>query len=177
MKKYKSSILLAILLLTLLTSCIPQSQEQKVRKLTEKCLEGKIPADSISCLTEVIKQDPNNYEAHVMMANVYKLQVDYPNAITYLQKAVTIKPDDPKAYEELGGYYLFLKQTDKVIENYEKAIALGSEAPSTYFNIALAYAQKGDKEKVKFYLTKAKALDPKLANDVEEFIKQIDNKN
>lgn len=59
----------------------------------------------ISDCKKAISLDDNNYEAYVMLANVYDTYGDTAKATANYEKAITIMPNREFAYNELGGVY------------------------------------------------------------------------
>ncbi|MEI8124082.1 MAG: DUF2207 domain-containing protein, partial [bacterium] len=72
------------------------------------------------------------------------------------QKAIQIKPDYAKAYNNLGVWYYELGNKKKAIELYEKSITFNQTDPSPYANIALIFDREmGDTEASIPYYKKA----------------------
>ncbi|MBI5361391.1 MAG: hypothetical protein HZA48_12515 [Planctomycetes bacterium] len=63
------------------------------------------------------------------MADYYEGCDEYEESIACLNKALETNPEDIAAFEELGNYYLILKDIPKAQENWEKALAVKPNLP------------------------------------------------
>lgn len=62
---------------------------------------------------------PQNYNSYIGIAGIYQLMKDYPNAITFYNKALSQKPDDTDALLALTGIYIYqndIKNADETIK-------------------------------------------------------------
>ena len=73
---------------------------------------------------ERARANPNDYEAQLEAADQY-LQIQRPDgALPFLQQALKLKPDDPRAITALSTCYLFLNQFSDAATWARKAVAL-----------------------------------------------------
>ncbi len=78
------------------------------------------------------------------------LETNQPeNAIEYLQKAIQIAPDDPKAHQQLGKAYFNLNDLPKALTELEKAAQLAPDNAPVHYVLAQAYRKQGLREKAK----------------------------
>ena len=92
----------------------------------------------------------------------------------YFKKAAELDPDLPEVHLGLGIFYLKAPaiaggNPDRAVEELEKAIKIAPDFATPYARLAQAYQKKGDLEKYKFYLNKARGLDPE-----NEALKEIE---
>jgi len=83
-------------------------------------------------------------------------------AVDALGKEMTVSP--PAEREDhvlLGQAYLQLRQYEKAAENYEKALQLRPDDPTTCYGLAAAYARLGRKDKAADYRARFKELEAK----------------
>ncbi len=85
--------------------------------------QGKIEM-AYTIFTEILKHDPNFQEAHYNLGVMYIQSGDYQNALSELQKAVQLKPQDPDAQFALAGVYETLGQADLAVEHYHNVLVL-----------------------------------------------------
>jgi tetratricopeptide (TPR) repeat protein len=71
-----------------------------------------------------VAANPDEYFANYYLGVVYNFQRQWNLAITFLQKAASIKPDNPDPYFQLGQAYQELNNHRQAIEVLKKTIAL-----------------------------------------------------
>lgn len=95
---------------------------------------------------------PGSY-AYANLATLYYDQRDHNKATLYYEKALSLEPDNARIHFNLAQNHLAKKEFDKAREQFEKANALDPKVnPVSYYNLALIYAQKGDREKAMEYM-------------------------
>jgi len=85
--------------------------------------QGKIQM-AYTIFSEILRHDPNFQEAHYNLGVMYIQSGDYQNALSELQKAVQLKPQDPDAQFALAGVYETLGQNDLAVEHYHNVLVL-----------------------------------------------------
>ncbi|MGD2118914.1 MAG: tetratricopeptide repeat protein [Chromatiales bacterium] len=66
---------------------------------------AEILNQAASILKNVIRQHPQSMDAHRKLMGVYLLMQDYSNAISTMQDAITLSPEDPKLFISLAFLY------------------------------------------------------------------------
>ena len=79
----------------------------------------------------------------------------YPQALSDIEKAISLEPKEPLYYAEAAALNYRLGQVDDAIEYAKKAIVIDEEFPDPYRIIGVCYNQKGNKTEAKKYLQKA----------------------
>lgn len=99
--------------------------------------------------TKVIELQPRNAEAYLTRGNVYGSLEDYKEDFKYSKlapaeydKAIEIDPNYAEAYSSRGGRHSLLKEHEKAIEDYTKAIQLTPK--EDYYFIDRYYVQRGE---------------------------------
>ena len=82
-------------------------------------------------------------------------------AIFYLEQSAGINPQSIDALNNLGNIYSELKQHDKSIHAYERALKADPGNFSTLFNLGLAYMETGASEKAEEALLQAAQINPR----------------
>ena len=110
--------------------------------------KGNLPI-AVKNYEEAAALDPENATIQHELAMAYRDLGDYGKAEQHFQKAVTLKPDFPEAWNNLATLYLLTKQWDKAISSTQKALAsLTYSTPQyAYNNQGLAYYNKGQYQK------------------------------
>ena len=74
------------------------------------------------------------------------------------------KPEDPKLYYKLGNLYKRKGETDKSIEQYQKALSIQPTFVRALNSLAIASAMKGRYNKSLFFLKKSIECEPDSAD-------------
>ncbi|MBZ5601183.1 MAG: FG-GAP-like repeat-containing protein [Acidobacteriia bacterium] len=91
-------------------------------------------------------------------AALAKIQAqDFAGAAAMLESVTKREPNNGRAFRNLGLAYDRLKQPGRAIDAYRRALEVQPEMVTPMFNIAAAYAAKGDADRAVEWLAKAKA--------------------
>ena len=93
-------------------------------------------------------------------AVTYYQQANFKQAKYLLEQVVNTEPNHHEALHLLGVLALFAKNYQQAIEYIEDAIALYSQEPGFYINLATAYQQTGNWQQAKKSLLIALSLNP-----------------
>ena len=128
------------------------------------------------------------YETSCQLAQIYILKANgkgedktalRAKGYTNMDKCLTNGGGDLLAVESVitdaVNYYSEKKDLEKVLQLYEQLINFRQKDPAIWKNLALLYAQAGNKDRAAKAANVAAQLDPKLKADVEQFIKQLNN--
>lgn len=78
------------------------------------------------------------------------LETDHvPEAIPYLQKAVTIAPDNAKAHGSLGKAYLSQNRLDQAEAELQRAAELAPDSASAHYVLGQLYRREGKEDQAK----------------------------
>ncbi len=95
-------------------------------------------ADSaVKPLLDQLKSDPNNVPLLVQIGNVYYDHNVYKEAISYYEKAVKIKADDPNVLTDLGTAYFYTGDSITAVKEFEKALKLDPKHANALFNLGI----------------------------------------
>ena len=103
---------------------------------------GKVDA-AISVFKKAIIIDPKLAAAHFDLALAYQQKGDAAKIISYLKRAIKLKPNDYEALNLLGHYYNTQKKLDLALSAFEKAIKLNPMLAEGYYNLGVVLMQKG----------------------------------
>lgn len=92
----------------------------------------------------VLKYEPDHYDALCNLAAAYQNIGRSVDALTLLEKAKTIYPNDPILLNNLGYTLVHLGRTRKAIEQYQEALRIAHDHPLILYNLSICYAQKGN---------------------------------
>ena len=98
-------------------------------------------------------------------------------ALKEIRMAAKYNPNDSKIYNEWGTIYTDMKQYDKAIELYGKALLLDPKLAEAHEYIGEAYLEIGNIAEAKQHLTILQTLDPKLAEELRAEIARYNKKS
>jgi serine/threonine protein kinase/tetratricopeptide (TPR) repeat protein len=113
--------------------------------------------NAAACYRKVIELDPNNPYAYNNLGAVLLQSGRFQEAVEPLQKTLQTDPVG-QAYSNLGIAYFYLKQYDRAISNYEKAVQLVPNSDMFVGNLAEAYALAGQTDRAQATFEQAIAL-------------------
>ena len=91
-------------------------------------------------LREVAQANPNSVEAHVNLGAQLITEGVYPEALSILERAVSLQPNSAAAQYDLGLAQLKEQKYEAAIASNKKALQLKPDWPDAYNNLGLAYA-------------------------------------
>lgn len=107
--------------------------------------ENKIKK-SLNTLNFILKKDPSNRHALLLIAGIYKFQKKFAAASYYLNLLKLYYPNDIDSYYELSKIYIGENKPAKAIKNLKKVVKLNPYFKGSYFQLAAIYTVTG-KEK------------------------------
>lgn len=91
----------------------------------------------IAQLEDIVKKDPNNYQALVQIGNDYFDLGEAQKSVDAYSKALAIKGDDPNVLTDMGVMYRQLKEFPKALAAFRKAAAASPTHPQSRMNIGV----------------------------------------
>jgi len=102
-----------------------------------------------------LKSNPDDPQLNYELGNLYLGKGELNNAIGRFQKALAVKPNFPRALNNLAMAHTFGRQYDQAREVFKKLIVLQPENSTTYYNIAVLYALQNNVTESLAWLNKA----------------------
>jgi tetratricopeptide (TPR) repeat protein len=91
--------------------------------------QGKL-ADAAGHLREVVKNEPNNAEAHLDLGRVLYEKGDWPEAISETEKAIAVDPKQVDALYNLGAIYANAGNTERARSYWKTAMDTAPQSDS-----------------------------------------------
>jgi tetratricopeptide (TPR) repeat protein len=91
----------------------------------------------IAQLEDIVKKDPNNYQALVQIGNDYFDLGEAQQSVDAYQRALAIKDGDPNVLTDMGVMYRQLKDFPKAVAAFRKAAANGPTHPQSRMNLGV----------------------------------------
>ncbi|EPR44142.1 Sporulation domain-containing protein [Desulfovibrio sp. X2] len=86
---------------------------------------------------------PQEFEAHLLLGAVLDSREDYQNAVAQYEKALSLRPGDLDALNNLGVARMMLGQYAQAVDIFGRAVRSGGTKPRTCNNLGLALARLG----------------------------------
>ncbi len=102
----------------------PQQQKEALDKAVAPLLAG-------------LQTNPNDFDTLVKVANLYYDGQQFPEAIKYYERAVSIQPKNADVLTDYGTSFWYTGNADKAIEEFEAALKYQPGRASTLFNLGL----------------------------------------
>jgi len=134
-------------------------------------LDSSYRSAALSSYRHVLELDPKDLDALRGVGNVYYDFEEFDKAIDYYQQYLALNPDDPNVRTDIGTMYLYSNNADRAIAEYQAVIAKRPDFFQAYFNLGIAYQEKGDTRQARELLVKAKSLTTDKA--IQERIDQV----
>lgn len=112
--------------------------------------EGNLHEKQIPKQLEKVKQNPNDVNARITLAESYASSERYDEAIVQYEKLSELQPNSPKWHKTIGDLYgetNITERLQKAAAAYEKAIALDPNSYEFYDTLAKLYSENGDSAK------------------------------
>ena len=98
---------------------------------------GNSVNQAVAPLLAALKNNPDDFNTLVQVANLYYDGKQYPDAVKYYQLAVKGQPTNPDVLTDLGTSLWYLGDADGAIKNFEKALKYRPDHPGTLFNLGV----------------------------------------
>jgi hypothetical protein len=122
-------------------------------------------ANPIAFLYDVAQKSPSKFRPQYNLGTELGKRGLIVEAEMALQRAVSLKPENPKAHNQLGNVYMYRKQFDIAEKHYRLAIEYDPQYAQAFYNLSLILASQHRYEEQKDALKKfIEHAPPQLAN-------------
>jgi tetratricopeptide (TPR) repeat protein len=160
----KRTIVLFLIVLTLSFDCIAQKQAIPPKKAIELFNDWQ-HVDAVDYFYQKV-QEQNDHKGynHIYSAHIYLLNGMYSEALKCVNNAIKIIPTQDKswfsnAYAERGDVYLYLKDTLKAINDWNKAISIDKSNVYPYKKLGIIYRDNGFYTQAEKYFSQIVEID------------------
>jgi adenylate cyclase len=91
---------------------------------------------------KALSLDDSNAAAHHLLARIFAARAQYELALSELERALELNPNDADSYEARGWIMLWSGRTDEAIDSLKFALRLGSNPKNTLLHLGTAYYLK-----------------------------------
>ena len=92
-------------------------------------------AQATAPLLEAVNKDPNDYDSLVKLGNLFYDGQQFPSAIQYYERALTIHPDNPDVRTDMGTAYWYTGNAEKALAAMKTSLKYRPGHPQTLFNL------------------------------------------
>lgn len=153
---FKAKSLARILLLAL-CPCLLCDVPSEMQKAQDLLARGSLP-QAVAVLRQVVRDDPGNSDAHLLLGNALALQGLRAQSLKEIETAINLSPNSAKARNQLGVVLSRFLETDAARKAFEDALSLDSDFAEAHVNLALILAQTGELSLAHQHLDSAIAL-------------------
>jgi chemotaxis protein methyltransferase CheR len=106
----------------------------------------------------ILKEDPNNFEANLLMAQAYSNKGEYDNAVQSCRRAIDIEPTSPDPHFLLAQIVEATGRKDEAKDLLKKAIYLKPDFVAPYLELGKLYAKEEDTKRAMKMFSSAMGL-------------------
>ncbi|MCB1200769.1 MAG: tetratricopeptide repeat protein [Leptospiraceae bacterium] len=100
------------------------------------------------------------YKSAAQLGIIHATQGDLPNAKYYLERSISLSPENPKYYYNLALVLYRMGETENAARRLSQAAGLGDQNPETFLYIARLYNELGRPQMAATSLRKAQEMAP-----------------
>lgn len=130
----------------------PDLQGEQARAYLE---QGQLE-QAETLLSEIIKSDPENFEAHHLLGLTCAHAQRLAEAMGHLEKAVKLNPASPEALKDLGDVYLRVHKREKAISLLARSLSLKPGQPTTQYSLGMLFLEAADYKQAASHLEQAR---------------------
>jgi tetratricopeptide (TPR) repeat protein len=90
-----------------------------------------------------IEKNPDDYAAHLQLGEIAVSRLDFPGAITVLEQAVRIAPDQSQGHNILGAAFIRVGRAGEAIQQFQTALQLDPANVNARYNLVFALVRAG----------------------------------
>jgi cytochrome c-type biogenesis protein CcmH/NrfG len=133
---------------------------------------------ALAAFEHVLERDPKHPDALRGVANVHYEREEHARAIPAYERYLAVRPDDHAARTDLGTMLLYGGEKSRAIATYQDVIKRDPSFMQAHFNLAVAYAQQGDRGAALRELREARGLAPDdgVRRQLDDMIARIEGR-
>jgi cytochrome c-type biogenesis protein CcmH/NrfG len=112
---------------------VPQGGGQQAQQ-SDSNMQAAL-AQAAGPLLDAVNQNPKDYDSLVELGNLFYDAKQYPSAIQYYDRALTIHPENLDVRTDMGTAYWYTGNADKAIAAMETSLKYRPGHPQTLFNL------------------------------------------
>jgi tetratricopeptide (TPR) repeat protein len=125
---------------------------------------GSLSQTHMSMLEKLARENPDNQDVQVTLADAYATQGNATGAIAVYEKALALQPDNMDLLLAVGTQWQKLGNFEQAKNIYLRALAINNRLPELHYNLGIVYNELGQLEQSAQSYQQAIALDPDNAD-------------
>lgn len=119
----------------------PRSEAQKRYFFGYDYLKMGMYDEAIKNFESAVQESTTYVDAYINLGSAYMKKQEYGEAQRIYENLIEVVP--VKGHCALGGYYLAIRQNDRAVEEYKKALAIDSTSSDAWYGVSYAYEKLG----------------------------------
>ena len=115
--------------------------------------------EAVSLLSEIVRANPNDAEAHLLLGSALSLVPRRQESIQALLRSLELDPDNAELHTSAGMALARLGEQDAAMRVFERAVSLDPAQAQAHLNIALILAGKEAFDRAAHHMAKALSLE------------------
>ena len=121
----------------------PQRQDSR-RELAMALVEMGQTSDAMDVLLDVLKVNPRDHQALLILGNHYaRVEHDLAAATRFMERAAEIAPEDAIAQNSLGAMFFEQKQPEKALVHFNRALELNPKFANAFYGKSILLMTEG----------------------------------
>jgi tetratricopeptide (TPR) repeat protein len=119
--------------------------------------------------------DKKDYQILISLSKIYHRKKDYPEAIKYCDESVKIKPENIKAFKQLGKIYRDLPDYELSKQNFHKVLERESEETNVLNNLGYVHIVNEEWDEAIKFLRKSRQINERenVENDIYAQVHEV----
>ena len=141
---------------------MPENKDAQQRAGAFMLLAGQF-TDAQGLAERMLKRNPNDIEAHILLANALAGLKDMEGAVSTFEKAVELDPNRSSTYSELGSIQMVRGNKAEAEAAFQKAISIDPKNVGAHLSYSNFLWANGDLPKAEQEMRAALAIEPRSA--------------
>lgn len=117
-------------------SPLPATQQESPAQNQQAAASAQAAvAQAAAPLLDAINKSPNDYDSLVKLGNIYYDGQQFPAAIQYYERAVTLHPENSDVRTDMATAYWYTGNADKAVAEMQTSLKYRPGHPQTLFNL------------------------------------------
>lgn len=133
----------------------PSARCQQEILRAKHLLEAGANDQAIAILREVLREEPENADAHLLLGSALTLAPERTEALKELAKAVELQPSSALAHFTLGTAQARFGEAEAARQSFERTVQLDPRLAEAHVSLAMIFGQQKDLARAREHLTQA----------------------
>jgi protein O-GlcNAc transferase len=150
--------LVAFVCLASLSAAAPGVAGEQDLARGRQLLEQGAVSQAVTLLQEVVRKQPDNAEAHLLLGRALALVPEPAMSLAALRRAIQLRPASAEAHHTLGTALARFSDLEAARAEFERALALEPTFAAAHVSLALMLAERGELQPAQAHVARAIAI-------------------